>query len=157
MKFYDLLVEKAKEDGIVKNVVGGIVMDNKKNVLILTRKADDFMGGIDELPSGGVKEGESLYDALVREVKEETNLDVENVSFYVNSFDYLSSSGKKTRQYNFVVKVKTEDDIKLTEHDNYKWESIANARNNPKITDEIKYTLEEYFFNLIQETRNNIS
>lgn len=153
MKFYDLLVEKAKEDGIVKNVVGGIVMDNENNILVLTRKIDDFMGGIDELPSGAVQAGENLYEALVREVKEETNLEVENVIFYVNSFDYLSSSGKKTRQYNFVVKVKSIDNIKLTEHDNYKWESIAEARNNPKITDEVKYTLEEYYFNKTQEMR----
>lgn len=156
MKFYDLLVEKAKEDGIVKNVVGGIVMDNENNILVLTRKIDDFMGGIDELPSGAVQAGENLYEALVREVKEETNLEVEDVIFYVNSFDYLSSSGKKTRQYNFVVKVKSMDNIKLTEHDNYKWESIAEARNNPKITDEVKYTLEEYYFNKTQEMRERI-
>lgn len=156
MKFYDLLVEKAKEEGIVKTVVGGIVMDSKNNILVLTRKADDFMGGIDELPSGSVEGDENLYEALVREVKEETNLDVENVISYINSFDYLSSSGEKTRQFNFVVKVKEAKNIKLTEHDKYKWESIAEARNNPKITDEVKYTLEKYFFNITQGMRENI-
>lgn len=156
MKFYDLLIEKGKEDGIVKNVVGGIVLDEENNVLILTRKTCDFMGGIDELPSGNVENGESLYDGLVREVKEETNLDVEDICCYVDSFDYISSSGKKTRQFNFVTRVKNVENIKLSEHDAYKWMSIEDARNNPKITDEVKCTLETYFFNIAQEVRGRL-
>lgn len=150
MKFYDLLLEKGKEEGIIKNVVGGIVLNSNNEILIMTRKTDDFMGGIDELPSGNMDSGETIYEALVREVKEETNLDIENVNSYVNSFDYISGSGKKARQYNFVVTVKSTDNVKLTEHDSYKWLSIEDARSNPKITDEVKYTLEIYYFNSIQ-------
>lgn len=150
MKFYDLLIENGKEEGIIKNVVGGIVLNSNNEILIMTRKSDDFMGGIDELPSGNMDSGETIYDALVREVKEETNLDIEHVNSYINSFDYISGSGKKARQYNFVVTVKSTADVKLTEHDSYKWLSLADARSNPKITDEVKYTLEIYYFNSIQ-------
>ncbi|MDD3340902.1 MAG: NUDIX hydrolase [Bacilli bacterium] len=150
MKFYDLLIKKGKEDGIVKNVVGGIVLNSNQEILIMTRKTDDFMGGIDELPSGNMDSGESIYEALVREVKEETNLDIKHVNSYINSFDYISGSGKKARQYNFVVTVQSTDEVKLTEHDSYKWLSIEEARSNPKITDEVKYTLEIYYFNSLQ-------
>ena len=76
MKFYDLLMEKGKEEGIIKNVVGGIVLNSQNEILIMTRKTDDFMGGIDELPSGNMDNGENIYQALIREIKEETNLDV---------------------------------------------------------------------------------
>lgn len=150
MKFYDLLIEKGKEEGIIKNVVGAIVLNSKKEILIMTRKLDDFMGGIDELPSGNMDSGETIYDALIREVKEETNLDIKQVNSYINSFDYISGSGKMARQYNFVVTVKSTDDVRLTEHDSYKWLSIADALNNSKITDEVKYTLEIYYFNFVQ-------
>lgn len=151
MKFYEILVEKGKEEDIIKNVVGAIIVSENNEVLIMSRKEDDFMGGIDELPSGNMESGETIYESLIREVKEETNLDIEKVTSYINSFDYVSGSGKKARQFNFAVTVKSTDTIKLTEHDSYKWLSIDEARKNAKITDEVKFALEIYYFNFIQE------
>lgn len=147
MKFYDYLIERGKEDGIEKNVVGAIILNDKNEILILSRKLDDFMGGIDELPSGNMEKGEDIYQALVREVKEETNLDLKEVVCFINSFDYISGSGKKARQYNFAIKTEKNGEVKLTEHDAYKWESIQSARENSKITDEVKECLEIYNFN----------
>ena len=147
MNFYELLIEKAKSEGIIKNVVGAIILNSNEEILIMTRKQDDFMGGIDELPSGNMEENETILESLKREVKEETNLDINEVVSYVNSFDYTSSSGKKARQYNFVVNVKDTKDIILTEHDNYKWLKLEDAINNKDITDEVKFTLEIYKFN----------
>ena len=151
MKFYEILIEEGKEEGTIKNVVGAIIVSENNEVLIMSRKEDDFMGGIDELPSGNMESGETIYEALIREVKEETNLDIEKVTSYINSFDYVSGSGKKARQFNFAVTVKSTDTIKLTEHDSYKWLSIDEARKNAKITDEVKFALEIYYFNFIQE------
>lgn len=147
MKFYDYLIEKGKEEGVEKNVVGGIIINNNNEVLILTRKEDDFMGGIDELPSGNMEPGESIYEALVREIKEETNLNLSEIICFVNSFDYISGSGKKARQYNFAIKVENVENVRLTEHDEYKWQAIQEARDNAKITNEVKECLEIYNFN----------
>lgn len=147
MKFYDYLIEKGKEDGIEKNVVGAVIVNEKNEILIMSRKLDDFMGGIDELPSGNMEKGEDILKALAREVKEETNLDLKEVICFINSFDYISGSGKKARQYNFAIKVEKNGEIKLTEHDAYKWETLQNARENVKITDEVKECLEIYDFN----------
>ena len=148
MGLYELLIRKGKQEGIVKNVVGAIILNEKNKVLIMSRKTDDFMGGIDELPSGNMEQGENIYDALVREVKEETNLDVVNVKSYIGSFDYISGSGKKARQYNFVLDVKNIENIILTEHDEYNWLTIEEIRKSNKITDEVKYILEICYFNL---------
>ena len=35
MKFYDYLVERGKEDGVEKNVVGAIILNEKNEVLIV--------------------------------------------------------------------------------------------------------------------------
>ena len=148
MGLYELLIRKGKQEGIVKNVVGAIILNEKNKVLMMSRKTDDFMGGIDELPSGNMEQGENIYDALVREVKEETNLDIVNVKSYIGSFDYISGSGKKSRQYNFVLDVKNTENIILTEHDEYKWLTIEEIRKSNKITDEVKYILEICYFNL---------
>ena len=72
------------------------------------------MGGLYEIPSGGVEEGESIEDALARETLEETGLKISGILYYVSSFDYLSSKGKKTRQFNFLVKV-GDGEVKLSE------------------------------------------
>ena len=148
MELYELLIKKGKQEGIIKNVVGAIIFNEKNQILIMSRKTDDFMGGIDELPSGNMEQGENIYDSLIREVKEETNLDVVNVKSYIGSFDYISGSGKKSRQYNFVLDVKNIENIVLTEHDKYNWLTIEEIRKNSKITEEVKSILEICYFNL---------
>ena len=58
MKTKHLLAD-AKADGIEKLVVGAIVVSSHR-VLLLTRAEGEFMGGLVELPSGGVEAGETL-------------------------------------------------------------------------------------------------
>lgn len=146
MEFENYLIEMAKKDGIEKMVVGGIVR-NKDKYLILSRKQDDFMGGIDEMPSGKLEVGETLFDAVIREVKEETNLDVTSIDGYIDFFDYLSGSGKKSRQYNFMVSVKDFEDVKLTEHNEFKWQDINECNANKKITPKTLTTINIADFN----------
>jgi len=98
------LNKKLENDGIEKVVVGAVIfLDNK--VLLLERLPDEFKGGLVELPSGTVEFKEAIVDSLKREVKEETDLDILELNRYIDFFDYLSSSGKKVRQFNFVVTV----------------------------------------------------
>jgi 8-oxo-dGTP diphosphatase len=118
--FYEALAEIAFRECIQKIVMGGVII-NQKKFLLLERKADDFMGGIFELPSGKVEEGESLKDALYREVKEETGLRIKRVIKYLGYFDYVSGSGKRTRQFNFLVEPESVANIVLTEHKSFVW------------------------------------
>ena len=114
-------IDAAVHDGIEKIVVGAIISRDGK-VLILRRKQDDFLGGLDELPSGHAEHGESVLAALRREVKEETGLEVNRINRLVGQFDYLTQSGKKARQLNFAVEVRcSESEITLTEHSAYGW------------------------------------
>lgn len=144
MDNYGYLLEKGKREGIEKNVVGAIIVNEQGKILVMSRKSDDFMGGIDELPSGNMEKGEDITTALAREVKEETNCDMRRILYYIDSFDYKSGSGKNARQYNFAIRVKGTDNIILTEHDAYSWEMVDEIINNPKITAEVKKTIKKY-------------
>lgn len=147
MDFFENVEIKARQDEIVKRVAGAIITNEVGKILLLQRPLDDFMGGILELPSGNVEAEEAINQGLVREVKEETNLDTRTIGMFINSFDYLSSSGKKSRQFNFEVKVENCENLILTEHDNYVWLDYEEVRNNERITDEVKYTIEIYNYN----------
>lgn len=116
------LIHAADADRITKHVVGAVIPNAEGKVLLLHRTADDYLGGLWELPSGGVDAGETLTEALHREVAEETGLTVTTIETYLGHFDYLSKSGKKTRQFNFTATTTRESDtVKLTEHDAHLW------------------------------------
>ena len=78
MKFYDYLIEKGKEDGIEKNVVGAVIVNEKNEVLIMSRKVDDFMGGNSDYikiaipPDAGftIEQVEAAADACGQSVQE---------------------------------------------------------------------------------------
>ncbi|MFG3498723.1 NUDIX hydrolase [Streptomyces sp. NPDC047928] len=121
------LAHAAERDGVDKTVVGAVIAGPDGEVLLLHRPADDYLGGLWELPSGGVDEGETLIEALRREVAEETGLTVETVGDYLGHFDYRSGSGRATRQFNFTATV-TEGPVKLTEHDAHVWADTDQQR-----------------------------
>lgn len=133
------LAAEASNDGVVQLVVGAVIQHDGK-VLLLQRPADDFMGGIFELPSGKVEPGETLDTALIREVKEETGLDTAEICEFLGSFDYRSGSGKKSRQFNFTVNVSAPEPVVLTEHDTYTWTGITDEL---PVTDAVKDVLDK--------------
>lgn len=131
------LTGTAERDGVVQLVVGAVILHDDR-VLLLRRSRDDFMGGIWELPSGKVEHGEKLDAALVREVAEETGLTVSAIGRYLDSFDYMSGSGKLSRQFNFVVECAVTEPVHLTEHDTYAWVSL---KDELPVTEAVKATL----------------
>lgn len=105
------LESKASLDGIQKKVVGSVIAIRDKILVVVRSSTDEFLAGYAEIPGGGVEDNETILDALQRETKEETGLDITRVIDYVGSFDYVSGSGKKTRQFNFLVETASEEVI----------------------------------------------
>jgi 8-oxo-dGTP diphosphatase len=140
-------MQYALDEGIEKFITGALILNKENKILIVTRKPKDFMGGADELPGGNLTQGENLYQGLVREVKEETGMTVKAVVGYIDHFDYLSKSGKRCRQFNFIVTSTDDDNVVLTEHTAYKWQTAAEALANPKITNKVKQTIACYVYN----------
>ncbi|MFI5558518.1 NUDIX hydrolase [Amycolatopsis japonica] len=138
-RFAELAAE-ATAAGIQQFVVGAVICSDDA-VLLLRRPSDDFMGGIFELPSGKVEAGESLDAALLREVKEETGLEVTAIRQHLGTFDYTSGSGKASRQFNFVVDVAATGPIVLEEHDTYQWAPLGGEL---PVTEAVKLVLKAY-------------
>ncbi len=116
------LAADARAEGVEKLVVGAVVHDGGR-VLVVTRSAaDDFLPGVDELPSGGVDEGESLVAGLNRELLEEVGVAADVVDDgFLAQFDYVTASGRTARQ--FTVSVPLRDGVvRLSdEHTALRW------------------------------------
>lgn len=124
------LITKASEDKVQKLSVGAAILHEGK-ILILKRCSDDFMPNIYELPGGGLEAGETLLDAIKREITEETNCSIDTIIRYIGHIDFLSSRGLLTRRFNFLVTLKLPFSIMLSEHADYCWihPSEANRHN----------------------------
>ncbi len=138
------LVTEADAAGIERFVVGALLVKEDR-VLLLKRKPDDFMGGIFELPSGKVEPGESLLEALAREVREETALEIRKVKRYLGSFDYPSGSGKPTRQFNFLAEPAAGNpQVNNQEHDEFLW---AGPEDKVTVSDSVLSLLQHFWKN----------
>ncbi len=122
------LIIKAAQDKIQKLSVGAAILHNDR-ILILKRRSDDFMPNIYELPGGGLEKGETLLDAVKREITEETNCSIDTFIKYIGHIDFMSASDLLTRRFNFLVTPKLPFSIILSEHADYCWIERSDAIN----------------------------
>jgi len=109
-------------------VTAGIIMDNGK--VLITRRApkENFAGGW-EFPGGKVEINETPRECLVRELKEELNIDVSVGEFCTEVYHDYSNISIKLMAYYCTI---THGEIQTSVHDKYKW---------VKIKDLLKYDL----------------
>lgn len=94
-----------------------VVIFKDGNILILKRSStDQWMPGHYGLPGGKIESGENILNAVCRECKEETNLDI-------NQKDLIFLSKiSKNKQHAFYYTKKFNGELKLDfEHEDFKW------------------------------------
>ena len=79
-----------------------MIYDNDGNVVV-QEKLNKNWGGI-TFPGGHVETGESFVDSVIREVKEETNLDVEIDANKRYTMEYVTDKGKLKQVVLFIAK-----------------------------------------------------
>lgn len=109
---------------IQKVVAGGIVIQNNK-VLIVQRSSDEEVyPNLWEVPSGKKEPMEKVINTVIREVKEETNLNTEIIKV-VDVFNFYVQKEDETRdvtQINFLLKIVDDSNVKLNdEHQKFAW------------------------------------
>lgn len=97
LKLYLRLLRKKKLMKKIKVVCGALVQDGK--VLIAQRATGDSIGKF-EFPGGKVELNETYEEALIREFKEELDIDLTSVSFLEKSMDHQEN--KEIELYCFI-------------------------------------------------------
>lgn len=118
-----------------------VVIINDGKVLILRRSStDEWMPGHYGLPGGKLNSDENLTDAIARECKEETNLDIlpKNLIFLPKN--------SNNKEHAFFYTTKFDGELKLDfEHDDFQWvnpKNLSKYKIIPDLPDIIKEALE---------------
>ncbi|MFQ8660556.1 MAG: (deoxy)nucleoside triphosphate pyrophosphohydrolase [Clostridia bacterium] len=98
-------------------VVAGIIYKNNK-FLIAQRNFKKEQGGLWEFPGGKVEKNESYKSALIREIKEELNADIE-ISEYIGEIRHHYPE-KDIKLIFYKAKLLSQK-IELLEHESCKW------------------------------------
>lgn len=101
------------------NVVAAIIMKEKK-ILCTQRNVNklDYISCKFEFPGGKVEEGESEEEALVREIREELDLDISSLEKYI-TVDHTYPDFRII-MHSFKCKA-TNEIVHLKEHISYQW------------------------------------
>ena len=126
----------------------GVIMDKAGRLLVVRRSKDPAQGTL-HLPGGFVEVGETLEQAIVREVKEELNIEV-NVEEYLFSFpDLYEYKGIERYPLDFFFKCSIKDmssiDVDLTENREYKFLSPQEIKIEDFGLPSIRECLRRYF------------
>jgi len=129
--YLESLLNNDVEPKIKMNVTGAVIVrkneEDMEEVLLIRRSEKDKWKLIWEYPRGKCDKtpNEKLKNCLFREVKEETGLDIEIIS-YIDNYQYIADNGNRlSTQYNFLCKMKNPNQkVKLSfEHDEFRWVS----------------------------------
>ena len=139
----------------MKKILTFIVNKNNKLLLLHNNPIDPIHGGdIWYTVTGGVEEyDKSLEDAVKREVKEETSLDVTFTKYLNINYNYVNRRNIECNEYIFISKVDDGNIILNEESIGYKWLDINDYFNEiywyydkkelKKILDKALYYLED--------------
>ena len=110
------------------------ILHNKNQFLIGKRKANDKFGGKWEFPGGKIDEGELPEECIIRELKEELNIDVLSLNHY-NSY-VQNSKNIKLIIHSFIINNYI-GNPSLQEHDNLEWVEIKDIHGYDMIAKDI--------------------
>lgn len=101
----------------MKDVVAGIII-NEGKILIAKRSVGQKMEGKWEFPGGKIEVGETAEEALIRELKEELNENIDIEGFFYESIYKYEFGAIRLLSYKCKSKNK---DFKLSVHSEIKW------------------------------------
>ena len=103
----------------MKKVAKLILIDKDDQYLLLYRSNHPTFGTDPDLPGGSVEEGESPYDAVIREVEEETGIILNDAEELYAGLDYSIHGTYKSL---FMARVGDRPNVVLSwEHESFVW------------------------------------
>ena len=106
------------------DVVAAIIENEKEEILCTLRPIEKILGNHWEFPGGKVEEGETPFQAIKREIKEELLADIEPLEILGEVYhDY-----ERGRIRLISIKCKLNSSIKAIEHDAILWLNKKNLK-----------------------------
>ncbi len=111
--------------------VGALILNPEGKIFLM--KSHKWHGQY-VIPGGHIELGETIEDALKREVKEETNLDIYDIEFLIfQEFIYDKSFWKRDHYifFDYLCRTDSRDVILNEEAEEYRWLSVEDALKLP--------------------------
>lgn len=100
------------------NVVAAIITNSEGKILIAQRNLKKSQGGLWEFPGGKIELNETLEEAIVREIKEELNMEIKcNNYFDEKIYEYPDKTIKLIALNCSMIS----DNYKVLEHEKIAW------------------------------------
>lgn len=108
------------------NVVAAIIRNSHDEVLIAQRSQTKSQGGLWEFPGGKIESGETREQAIVREIKEELDMDIKCLSYFdEKEYEYSDKTIKL-----IVLNCKMlNDHYQVLEHESVEWVNTKDLDN----------------------------
>ena len=120
------MMEKRKAERPIATV-GALIHDGHGKVLMIrTHKWSDLWG----IPGGKIERGETCEDALIREIREETALEVSDIRFVMVQESIFSPSFIRPEHFillNYLAKTDSRDVTLNDEAEEFRWVTIEEA------------------------------
>ena len=117
-----------------------IIKKDEKILIIKRSEKEDYFKGVWDLPGGKISFGEEPYESLKREVKEETNLEIEIIK-PIRVWSVFKNTNIQLLGVTILCKYKS-GEVKLSsEHTDYEWikpEEIENYNTPEGIKRDVK-------------------
>jgi 8-oxo-dGTP diphosphatase len=104
-------------------VACAIILNNQNKVLACQRSANMHLALKWEFPGGKIEENETAEDCLIREIKEELNIDIQILEQKIENEHHYSD--KSIRLIPFICK-HLSGEISLKEHKDFRWLDKSN-------------------------------
>lgn len=129
----------------VKVICGALVVDG--NSFLAVQEAKEYCKGKWNIPAGHAEIDEDLFTSTIREVKEETNIDID-LTGLLGIYQHKSSTGNNIVKVVFIAIAKNHD-IMFPENEilNAKWMEFDEFRSLPSIkirTGDLRTMISDY-------------
>ena len=104
--------------------VTGAIIQNDNNFLIGRRGKNEKSAGMWEFPGGKLEQGESLKECIKRELKEELNIEI-NEMFFFDEYFYEYKKLSKNLKLIFFQIFQFDGEIQNKVHQQLKWIDIS--------------------------------